>query len=940
MRLKPILLCGLLLGALCAVFAAVPPELLQMPLPQDSAILSGQLENGLSYYIMRNPKPEKIAELRLIVSAGAVNEDDDQRGLAHFTEHMAFNGTEHFAKSELVQYLSSIGVGYYNGLNGGTMYDNTMYTFKIPADDKKKLRQGVLILADMAARINFEDTDIEHERGVIIEEWRMGRDAQQRVSDAQNAVLFAGSRYAERSPIGTYEVLSTFKPEVLKRFYRDWYRPDLQTVVIVGDIDPQEMLGLVQENFASLPAREKPRPREDFLVPDYLVPQAVVATDKEYPENSLTVLWKKPVQKVQTLGQYEEDLKRDLFYTMLNTRLEEHSKTEDPPYSGCWAFETQMLRTMSVAMVSAEFTSGKAEQALQTILTEARRIQRDGFLASEFDRAKLELKRQAERQVADKDTRQSDMLAWRLMFSVMNGAVFMDPEENLQLLTALLDEVSLDDVNAVGAQLIQDKNMCITLGAPAREGTVYPTRERLLEIAQAVKSLEIPPYEDKSVNEPIMTAIPPAKPVVKESWDPASGVRKWILANGVTVYSKKTDFKNDEVLLGAHSPGGFCRYPEKDIPAANLVTDYISEGGFGNFDSVALGKATAGKVARVDLTLDIRTEGFNASCSPQDLELMFQMIHQYGTNARFNEADFNSFLKRTKSSLASMKLDPTFTFTDTLVDVRYNDNPYAKNLASLNLDGVKLADIERIYRDRFGNYSDFTFAVVGNFDEALLKKYCCTYLANLPARQRIDRTVDIGLIPVQGKKVVRFQKGDTASSYVDHLTNGNYSYSEKNEVLLDALAYVMNEKLRENIREERSGVYMIYSNSNTTNYPKQIFELDTILACSPDRVDELNDAIFATLDSLRAGYIDDRYLVACKATLKQRYAESIKSNRYWLGQFQNNLRQSRPLTAFLNEPVQVEKLNKKELIKAARKYLNYNKNSISVIMLPESTGGG
>lgn len=316
----------IILAALLAGLAAQPAELMQIPLQQDPAVLSGQLDNGLSYYIMRNPKPANLAELRLYVDVGSVNEDEDQRGLAHFTEHMAFNGTKNFAKSEVVNYLSSIGMGYYNGLNAMTSYDYTVYQLKIPTDDSAKLNQGLLILSDMAHQLSFEASEIERERGVIIEEWRLGQDAGSRVRDAQNAVFLAGSRYAERSPIGTYEVISGFGHDTIKRFYRDWYRPDLQSVVIVGDFEPDAMLDLVKQYFGAIPARVDPRPREDFSVPANLAPQAIVTTDPEYPSNMLQVMWKKDVQRVNNFGEYYNNLKGTLFYTMLNHRLEENSK--------------------------------------------------------------------------------------------------------------------------------------------------------------------------------------------------------------------------------------------------------------------------------------------------------------------------------------------------------------------------------------------------------------------------------------------------------------------------------------------------------------------------------------------------------------------------------------------------------------------------------------
>ncbi len=930
------LLCALFLSLAFGLPGQIPAELLQLPLQMDPAILSGQLENGLSYHILANPKPENKAELRLSINVGSVNEDDDQRGLAHFTEHMAFNGTKSFAKSEMVNYLSSIGMGYSNGLNGMTGYDNTTYTFKLPTDDQVKLRKGLQILSEMAWQVSFDPAEIERERGVIIEEWRLGQSADQRVSDAQNAVFLAGSRYAERSPIGTFEVLSTFPHEALKRFYTDWYRPDLQTVVVVGDFDPQQILALIQEFFGPIPARTNPRPRQDFYVPDNLTPQAVVVTDPEYTANDLSVMWKKPVQTFQNLGDYLASLRRTLFYEMLNTRLDELSKQADPPYSYAYGYEYSILRTMSAAYVSANFTAGKAETALSTLLTETERVQRYGFLPTEFERAKLNYKRRVERDVAGKNTRDSDMLAWRLIFTVNNNNVFMSPDQALELVEAFLETITLDEVNSLVAQLIPEKNMCVSIGAPAKEGLAYPTQERLLEIVSNATAQQIGPYEDKVVNEPLMPAIPASRNLKKESFDAANGVQTWVLANGATVYAKQTDFKDDEVLLFATSPGGYSQYPAADIPAAKLLPDYVAESGFGNFDAISLDKAKVGKVARAGLDLSLTSEGFNGSCSPQDLEVMFQMIHQYGTNARFDDAEFASFIQRTKAYYDNYNLEPMNVFGDKLGSAIYGGNPYTISLAEADLDAVKLADLERIYRDRWGDFSDFSFVIVGNFDAARLRELCNTYLANLPTQGRKEKARDVGLNPVQGKSKIQLRQGQSERSFASLITNAKYSFNARNSVLLDALMHVVNEKLRENIRENLSGVYVVQAVPNTSNYPRPHIQVFTFMACSPARVDELNAATEATLDSLRRGLIDERYLASARATLQQVHSEMIRSNRYWGSQMASNLKQGLPLTQGIAE-TGFSAINRKSVAKAARKYLNYGRNQLTLVMLPETS---
>ena len=935
MKITAKLYATIILTALLAGLAAQPAELMQIPLQQDPAVLSGQLDNGLSYYIMRNPKPANLAELRLYVDVGSVNEDEDQRGLAHFTEHMAFNGTKNFAKSEVVNYLSSIGMGYYNGLNAMTSYDYTVYQLKIPTDDSAKLNQGLLILSDMAHQLSFEASEIERERGVIIEEWRLGQDAGSRVRDAQNAVFLAGSRYAERSPIGTYEVISGFGHDTIKRFYRDWYRPDLQSVVIVGDFEPDAMLDLVKQYFGAIPARVDPRPREDFSVPANLAPQAIVTTDPEYPSNMLQVMWKKDVQRVNNFGEYYNNLKGTLFYTMLNHRLEENSKKPNPPYSFAAATEYPLLRTMSASMMFAMYTQGKSEEALSTILTEAERVQRFGFMPSEFERAKIDVLRDAERQVAEQGTRESGDIAWGIVDALSNQNFFTSAEFRQLLTQELIDLVSLDEVNAMVADLIQDKNMFIGLSGPQKEELAYPTQERLLEIARGVNSLEIAPYEDKTVNEPIMKDVPSLAAIVSEETDTATQTKIWTLANGVKVYAKKTDFKNDEVLLRAVSPGGYTRYPADALPASQLLSGYIEESGFGNFDSISLRKATAGKVANASLGVSNYSESVNASCSPQDMELMFQLLYQYATAPRFDEQDFASHVQRMKTYYQNRNLDPMNVFMSRMYKELYANHPYQTDLADADLDAVELADLEAVFRDRFADFSDFSFIIVGAFDEEQLKQYCQAYLGNLPVLRRQDTPVDPGLDPRDGIHEIRFRKGSSDRAFVAHFTNGEYAYSLQNQVDLSGLEYVLNEKLRENIREDLSGVYFIQAFTMASEFPRPYSVLGTFMGCSPARVDELNTAIFATLDSLKAGRLEEKYITAARETMKQQYQEDIRSNRFWLGQLHSSVWLNRPLGDWLELPGYYESLSRERVLAAAKTYLNTDVNKLSVIMLPE-----
>ena len=927
---------SLLTLALSLGFAQLPPELAEMPLPDDPEIISGTLENGLKYYIMQNSLPANIAELRLYVDVGSIVEDDDQLGLAHFTEHMAFNGSENFEKSEVVDYLASIGMGFANGLNAMTSFDFTMYQLKIPTNDAEQLEKGFLILSDMAHNVSFEPSELEKERGVIIEEWRMGQNASSRINEQTFKVRFAGSRYANRMPIGTYDILTNFGRDEIVRFYEDWYRPDLQSVVVVGDIDPELAVNLVQEYFGDIPARENPRTREIYDVPDHPAPRAVVATDPEFPYSVITASWRREPQSFNTVGDYLKSLQESLFFAMLNARLEELVQEEDPPFSMAMARSGSMMKSFGSTDLMAYTGSGKNREALRVLLTEAERIRRHGFTQSELARAKTRHIRRLERAVEESGTRDSGRIVWGIFASLISDNTILSAEQNLALASQFVNIISLPAVNAVIDELITEENLTIIYESIEKEGMQHPTEEQLLAVYGEVQELEIEPYEDNEITEPLMDPLPNPGSITKRKEIGESGIRHWTLSNGVQVYSKKTDFKADEILFSAKSPGGFSRYDQQTAITAQLLGNYLSISGVGDFDRNAISRIMTGKIAQANLSVDLYYEGFSGTASPRDLETLFQLIYQYGTNPRFEQASLNSLINQLRPFLEHDGTNPEQVFFDSLRAFSYDHHPLKEALRLEHLEQLELDDFIRIHNDRFADFSDFTFFFAGNFDEEALEDYAKIYLANLPTGRRKDKIVDKGIKPIAGKHDVRFYKGSSESAYVAHVTSGNISHKDDDKVAISALTMVLNEKLRENIREELSGVYVIQAWNNYEKHPKEHYLLNIFMTCSPDRVDELNEAIFATVDSIRAGNFDQRYVDSTKAVLQKRYEESISQNRYWLARMSDNAFSKEKMDSFLDHPSRYEKIDKKQIVASAKKYLNFGKNHLSVVMIPEA----
>lgn len=919
-------------------FAQMPEQIAQIPLPMAEDLVTGTLPNGIRYYIIQNAKPANRAELRLYVDAGSIVEDDDQLGLAHFTEHMAFNGSTNFARTEVVDYLASIGMGFANGLNAMTSMDFTMYQLKIPTDNREQLEKGFLILSDMAHQVSFSAEELEKERGIIIEEWRMGQGASSRISDAISKVRFAGSRYAERSPIGTYDVLSTFGRDEIIRFYEDWYRPDLQSVVVIGDLPVADARDLIEQYFGDIPAKENPRPREIYSVPDYKEARAVIATDPEYPYSTITASWTRDKAELNTLGDYFRNLHEQLFFSMLNSRLEELGQQEDPPFSYAYGHSGSYFKGMASTELTANSGEGKNREALRVLLTEAERIRRHGFQDSELERAKTRLIRRLESRVEQKSTRESDRLVWSLFGTLMNGHTYLSEEQNLELASQLLPAINAEAVNRVIDDLIADENLTISYTGTAKEGLVHPTQEQLLSVYREVKDSEIEAYEDKVITEPLMAEIPAPGKIVKRNRSSKNGIEEWTLSNGIKVFSKKTDFKADEILISAKSIGGYTRYDVESARNAKYLGDYLYSSGIGEFDSNDLNRMLAGKIASAELSVNTYFEEISGSASPRDLEVLFQLIHQRSVNPRIESKSLSSFVGRMRPFMENMATNPEQAFFDSLTAYVSQHHPIVKPSSVEDLDFLNVAAMEAVHRDRFADFSDFRFFVVGNFDKQQLEEYVCTYLATLPVARRKDKVVELKIPPIKGINEVRFQKGSGESAHAAHVTATKVKHDPGTYAALGAMNLVLNEKLRENIRENMSGVYVVQAWYNTSENPNSSFaDFFIYLACDPARVEELNQAVFAVVDSIRQGLFDDKYVKSAKAVLQKRFEENISSNRYWLSNIMGNDMRGIKLDAFVEYPALYDKITKKQITKMARNHLNYDKNRYTLMMVPEQS---
>ncbi|MBT3606360.1 MAG: insulinase family protein, partial [Candidatus Latescibacteria bacterium] len=564
--------------------AVAPPASPKLPI--DSAVRKGTLDNGLTYLIRENGRPENRAELRLVINAGSILEDEDQQGLAHFAEHMAFNGTEHFPKQELVDFLEGIGMRFGADLNAYTSFDETVYKLQVPTDSSEVMHKAFQILGDWAQRVSFDGEEIDKERGVVIDEWRTGRGARARMRDKQLPVLLKDSQYADRLPIGKKALLDTFQHASLKRFYKDWYRPDLMSVIAVGDFDTDSIEVLIKETFGALAQVENARERESYTIPDHEETLFAIATDPEATSSSVSIYFMQDISPQGTQEDYRGTLIRSMFNRMLNQRLRELTKKPNPPFLGAGSSFGSMVRTKAAYTLGAGVKEGGIERGLDAVLTEALRVQRHGFTAPELERLKINMLRGIEQAYRERDKSRSGRFASEYIRHVLTGEVIPGIEYEHKLYNELVPSIQVDEINALVNKWITNTNRVIMVNAPEKEGVAVPNEADLLSVIEQVQQKEISPYEENVSTEPLVAQVPTPGTVLTESRIDTLNVTEWVLSNGIRVVMKPTDFKNDEILFTSFSPGGHSLVEDEDYVAASTATAVLSESGLGKFTQI------------------------------------------------------------------------------------------------------------------------------------------------------------------------------------------------------------------------------------------------------------------------------------------------------------------------------------------------------------------
>lgn len=906
-------------------------------IPLDAKIKTGVLANGLKYYIIQNKKPEKKIELRMVVNAGSILEDKDQLGLAHLMEHMNFNGLKNFPKNEVVHYLQSIGVDFGADLNAYTSFDETVYILPIPADDKDKIDKGFQIIADWSGAALMENDEIDKERKVVLEESRLGKGADDRMMKKWLPEYMYQSLYAERLPIGDDELLKTFKHDVIKRFHRDWYRPNLQAVMVVGDIEPAEAERLIKLKFSGFKNPANPRPRPEYFdVPARSSSKAMVLSDAEAPYTTIQIIGNS-TKKTQatTVGQYMNDIKQNLFNSMISGRFEELKNSATPPfifafggYSGGWARGWENYQLFAIC------GTDKIKDATEALVRESLKIKKFGFTQAELDRAKSSILNATEKSYNERDKTESRIRVDELVRHFLTNEPAPGIVWEYNLIKAKLGEIKLEDVNKLKEEITIDKTYFAVV--TTKTANNLPSDAQLKEYVDVSMKSEVVAYEEKALPSTLLAKDPVAGKVVKEETDAKIGTTTWTLSNGAKVSFKKTDFKNDEIQFSGYRFGGSSVYEGADIMSADYCNNVVDEMGYGAFSNTDLQKFMTGKTADVNTIVDLNSDMVQGRSSIKDFETAMQLLYLKCSSPRKDEMAFASFKNRQVQMLAQMKSDPQSYYADTLNKFLYKNHPRSKEIPDAgDFDKINLDNAVAFYNKRFNTANGMHYFFVGSIPENQFKAIIEKYIGGLGNEAVVATTKDIGMEPISGENSLTVKVGKEPKSMVTEMAYFYTPYNQADEMALNLLSEVVNNRITDIIREKMSAIYGGGVGLRLQKYPKEKFSMQSYLPCGPENAEKVKVALWEILNSTKtAGNITADELKKATETALQKYKVGVKTNGFWLASLSKYQQFGLPTENILNLETRLKAATPALLTAAANKYLQ-TKNVLHALLMPE-----
>jgi len=932
------LFTGILVLILATAMVQAGPDGEGKDVPLDPNVKKGRLDNGLTYYIRHNEVPENRGEFYLFVNAGAVLEEPNQNGLAHFCEHMAFNGTKNFPKKGVLDYMESIGVKFGHNVNAFTSYDMTVYNLaQVPVKKESVIDSTLLVLHDWANYVSYEEEEIDKERGVIHEEWRTRRSPQFRMRLETSKALYKGSKYAEHDVIGKLDVIDNCEYETLRSFYDDWYRPDLQAIAVVGDVDVDLIEQKIKKMFGPIEGPEDPRERYVEDIPDNKEPLIAVATDPEASNSQVRVVYKHDAITDKDLAYFKKTYQHQLYNMMMNDRLSELTQQENPPYVNGYTYYGNMVRSTDAYQSIAMAKNEQLGRALETLLTENKRVDKFGFTKTELERNKKEMLSQLEKQYKNRGKKKSRKYIWSYLNNFMKDEPAPGIEYEYEMAQKELPNITLEEINKLARKWITDKNMVVTISAIEKEGVEVPDKEKVKAIIDKVESKEIEAYKDEVNKNPLISSLPPAGKVEETSVDKDLEVTHFTLSNGMDVYIKPTDFKENEILMKAYSKGGnSLNANEEKYPSGRLYNTVMRINGVGDFAMTDLKKKLSGKNVSVNPFLSDLREGLNGNCESDDFETMLKLSHLYFQPAREDETAFKAIMNRYKAMLSNKSVDPRYVFNDSIQYIMAGHHPLKEPFSVELLDKVDYQKVINIHNERFVKPDDFTFFFVGNIDPEKAKPMLEKYIGSVKTSDQEEKWKNLGANPPEGEyKTVIERKMEVPKASVFINLNGPVKYDYETRMAMRAIDHILELRYTETIREEQGGSYGVGVRQSVEEYPESRFGISVNFDCDPANADKLKGIVYDEVKKLYTEGPKQEDLMKAREYFLKTREENLKENSYWLRSLEHNHYHGENIFATENYEEVVKSLTVNDIKKAAENYLK-DANTVEIVMKPKN----
>lgn len=922
---------------LLALALSVPAQVLgqSQNLKNDPTVKTGTLKNGFRYFIKHNEEPAGRATMYLANKVGSVLETEEERGIAHFLEHMNFNGTKHFPKNELIGYLERSGVKFGADLNAYTSYDETVYQLPLPTDDKKLWHNGMQIMRDWAADATLDKGEFDKERGVIQEEKRLGGTANGRMAEKYRPLLYNYSRYAERTPIGKDAVIQKADVSVARNFYKRWYRPDLQALIVVGDVDVNEVEKQIVQLFSDLRMPLNPVPRKTYTIAAKDSSSFMKVTDPEFGQYGMQWYFKLPGKALKTENDFREQLIQQLSNVLYATRLRDIANKGTQAYVSARGQVSGLPGGLDVLELRVALNPEKIKEGFDAFWTEMTRIKRFGFSDAELQTAKDRMNRSMELALAEKNKVSSTSYADAYLQYFTSAEAYLSVEERDQLVKRYIGQISAADINLYLAKFLGSRDQTVILLGPEKGKDRLPDRQLLTRWSSAAETVPLIAYQVESTTAALMEHLPAPGKIIKEEQISKIGTLHWQLDNGINIYVKPTDFKNDEVLFTAFSNGGTSLYSDSDFSSAKNAVAFVTSSGVGRFNAGQLDNILSKKAMQVKPFIVDRSEGFSGGSTTKDLPAALEMVHLYMTAARLDTARFSKIMEQSKAAFRNRTANPERDFSDTITYVLANYHPRRKPASITDLEQIDSARVHTIFKERFADAGNFTFVFTGNVNTDSLKLWVTRYLGSLPRGGAAMAAKDLGIRVPEGqlRKDLKLGKGDKAS--VNMVLSGKYAYGNKPNLYLDLLKATLGFRLTARLREKEGGVYSPAVYITKTKDPVNFYALTISFECDPARMEQLILATKEEVNKLAKSGVTTEELQKFVAEETRSNQLQLRSNEFWLGYLQMQLKDQESLLDVLDGASALKGLSVKESVKFSEQFLK-QKNEIVFTLSPQS----